>query len=122
MRLARSAACFSPEASHRSDSPSTRCAIGGQLGPYHPSTARSQWWIATLLPEQGALFLLRRAGLIEPFAVLSQASAQQQALAMRLSQKLGGLPLALDQAGAYLEETRTDLARYWQVYQRHRSD
>jgi len=78
--------------------------------------------VETLLPEQGALLLLRRAGLIEPFAVLSQVSAQQQALAMQLTQELGGLPLALDQAGAYLEETRTDLTGYWQIYQRHRTE
>ncbi len=78
--------------------------------------------IETLLPEQGALFLLRRAGLIAPDAALSQASHQEQELALQISQELGGLPLALDQAGAYLEETGTDLTGYWHIYQQHRAD
>jgi tetratricopeptide (TPR) repeat protein len=78
--------------------------------------------IATLLPEQGALFLLRRAALLAPDADLSHASQEERELALQISQKLGGLPLALDQAGAYLEETGTDLAGYWYLYQQHRTD
>ncbi len=77
--------------------------------------------IETQLPEQGALFLLRRAGLIAPDAELSQASQEERELAVQISQELGGLPLALDQAGAYLEETGTNLAEYWQTYQQHRA-
>jgi len=78
--------------------------------------------IDTLLPEYGALFLLRRAALLAPDAELSQASQEEQKQALQISQELGGLPLALDQAGAYLEETGTDLASYWQIYQQHRTD
>ena len=78
--------------------------------------------IETLLPQQGALFLLRRAGLLAPDAALSQASAQERELAVQISQELGGLPLALDQAGAYLEETGTALVSYWHIYQQHRAD
>ncbi len=77
--------------------------------------------IETLPPGLGALFLLRRAALLAPDAELSHISHQQQELAMQISEALGGLPLALDQAGAYLEETGTDLADYWQIYQRHRA-
>ena len=77
--------------------------------------------IETLLPEQGALFLLRRASLIAPDAELLQASPQERELALQISQELGGLPLALDQAGAYLEETGTALASYWYLYQQHRA-
>ena len=33
-------------------------------------------------------------------------------------QELGGLPLALDQAGAYLEATGMDLTTYHQIYQK----
>ncbi|MBV9689866.1 MAG: toll/interleukin-1 receptor domain-containing protein [Ktedonobacteraceae bacterium] len=76
----------------------------------------------TLLPEQGALFLLRRAALIEPFAELVQASQGEQELAIHISQQFGGLLLALDQAGAYLEETGTDLIGYWQIYQQQRAN
>ena len=77
--------------------------------------------IETLLPEQGALFLLRRASLISPDAELSHASPQERELALQISQELGGLPLALDQAGAYLEETGMDLANYWHIYQQRRA-
>ena len=78
--------------------------------------------IETLGPAQGALFLLRRAALIEPFATLEQATASERELAVQIAQELGGLPLALDQAGAYLEETGTDLTGYWLIYQQHRVD
>lgn len=78
--------------------------------------------IETLLPEQGALFLLRRATFLAPDAELSQLPPQQQKLALQISQEMGGLPLALDQAGAYLEETGMNLADYWNVYQQHRAD
>lgn len=78
--------------------------------------------IETLLPEQGALFLLRRSALLAPNATLEQASAQEWQLAWQISEELGGLPLALDQAGAYLEETGTSLVSYWQIYQQHRAD
>ena len=72
--------------------------------------------VETLPPEQGALFLLRRSGLVAPDAPLEQALPQEQELARQISQELGGLPLALDQAGAYLEATGTDLTDYQQVY------
>ena len=78
--------------------------------------------IETLFPEQGALFLLRRAGFLARDTKLSQASAKEQKLALRISQELGGLPLALDQAGAYLEETGTNLADYWLIFQQYRTN
>jgi NB-ARC domain len=92
----------------------TRAAVTGRLA--------HRLEIETLLPEEGAMFLLRRAALIAPDATLEQASTQERELALWVSQELGGLPLALDQAGAYLEETRTDLAGYWRLYQQHRAD
>jgi tetratricopeptide (TPR) repeat protein len=78
--------------------------------------------IEILLPGQGALFLLRRAGLIAPDAELPQASQEERDLALQITQELGGLPLALDQVGAYLEETGMDVASYWNIYQQHRAD
>ena len=92
----------------------TRAAATGQLA--------HRLEIETLLPEQGALFLLRRAALIEPFVELSQASQEEREQALQISEELGGLPLALDQAGAYLEETGMDLSSYWLLYQQHRTD
>jgi len=92
----------------------TRAAVTGRLA--------HRLEIETLLPEHGALFLLRRAALIAPDAELSQASPQERELALQISEELGGLPLALDQAGAYLEETGMGLSGYWQIYQQHRAD
>jgi tetratricopeptide (TPR) repeat protein len=78
--------------------------------------------IETLLPEQGALLLLRRAAFLVPDAELLHVAPQERELAVQLSQELGGLPLALDQAGAYLEETGTNLADYWHIYEQHRAE
>jgi tetratricopeptide (TPR) repeat protein len=76
--------------------------------------------VETLPDEQGALLLLRRAGLLAPTDDLTQASADERRLASALTQELGGLPLALDQAGAYLEATGMRLDKYQQIYQKHR--
>jgi tetratricopeptide (TPR) repeat protein len=73
--------------------------------------------VETLPPQQGALFLLRRATLLLPNALFEQAKPEEQTLALQLTQELGGLPLALDQAGAYLEATGTSLQAYQQLYQ-----
>ena len=56
-------------------------------------------------PEEGARFLLRRAGLLGRDSGHQSAPGDQQAAARELSIKLDGLPLALDQAGAFIEET-----------------
>jgi len=73
--------------------------------------------------EEGLLFLLRRSKLLP----ITAASQQLQLFAHRfpadyaaateLVQFMGGLPLALDQAGAYLEETGCTLNRYLRLYQ-----
>jgi len=72
--------------------------------------------------EQGALFLLRRAGLLEAVASLDQTSTEDQELALQISRKLGDLPLALDQAGAYIEEAQISLVDYLQLYQQRRAE
>jgi len=99
-------------------------ALGGHLLLTTRSFAvghlASRLEVDTLSAEQGALFLLRRASLIAPDATLEHVSPRECDLAMQVSQELGGLPLALDQAGAYLEATGTALAAYLQIYQQHR--
>jgi hypothetical protein len=67
-------------------------------------------------PKEGALFLLRRAGVIAKDAQLDAASQRDRELAMQISRELGGLPLALDQAGAFIEETPSTLAEYVELY------
>ena len=75
----------------------------------------------TLKQEAGAVLLLRRAGLIGRYTFLEGGTAADQALALTLTVELGGLPLALDQAGAYIEVTRCSLADYQQEYQVQRA-
>jgi tetratricopeptide (TPR) repeat protein len=67
-------------------------------------------------PEEGARFLLRRAGLLGRVSGHQSATGDQQAAARELSIKLDGLPLALDQAGAFIEETPSSPIEYLQLY------
>jgi tetratricopeptide (TPR) repeat protein len=78
--------------------------------------------IDTLPTEQGALFLLRRSGLLAPDGVFEQAHEHDRDQARAICEELGGLPLALDQAGAYIEETECSLSEYQRLYQDHRAD
>jgi tetratricopeptide (TPR) repeat protein/DNA-binding CsgD family transcriptional regulator/transcriptional regulator with XRE-family HTH domain len=78
--------------------------------------------IGILDPDTAALLLLRRAGLLAPDAPLAQAEENDRQAAVQLALELGGLPLALDQAGAYLEETGCDSQQYVDLYQSRRAD
>jgi hypothetical protein len=78
--------------------------------------------VDTLDAQVGALLLLRRAGLVEPDAPFGVASPSDRSMALALTEELGGLPLALDQAGAYIEETQCGLANYQQQYQTRRAE
>jgi hypothetical protein len=75
-----------------------------------------------LKQEMGALLLLRRSGVITLDGALDSASPFDRTIAMKLAQELGGLPLALDQAGAYIEETQCSLVDYEQLYQTRRAE
>ncbi len=77
--------------------------------------------IKKLLPEDGALLLLRRAKLIAQQAGLDAVMQSERSLAETISQEMDGLPLALDQAGAFMEETPSSLAEYWELYQEERA-
>jgi tetratricopeptide (TPR) repeat protein len=68
--------------------------------------------LAPLTLEEGALLLLRRAKLLPPNAPLSQVSPVTHGWAEIIATHLDGLPLALDQAGAYVEETSCGLDGY----------
>jgi tetratricopeptide (TPR) repeat protein len=72
--------------------------------------------VETMDLDTGVVFLLRRASLIEPRATLADIPSADKAVAREICEALGGLPLALDQAGAYLEETQCSLADYHQRY------
>jgi tetratricopeptide (TPR) repeat protein len=66
--------------------------------------------------ETGALLLLRRAHVIPLQASLDTATSIDRSLAIETSQLLVGLPLALDQAGAYIRETPCTLPEYLTRY------
>ena len=66
--------------------------------------------------EEGALFLLRRAKLIAPDAPLDAASEADRKPAKEITGEVAGLPLALDQAAAYIEETPSTPAKYLKLY------
>jgi len=66
--------------------------------------------------EDGILFLLRRGKIIRYDAPLECASDEDQATARDIVRELEGLPLALDQAGAYIEETPCTLKEYLEIF------
>src|SRR5439155_9411252 len=66
--------------------------------------------------EEGAQFLLRRAGIIAQDAPLDGASTTERALAIDIVRAMDGIPLALDQAGAYIEEPDESLSHYLTLY------
>jgi hypothetical protein len=67
-------------------------------------------------PEEGALLLLRRAGLVAKDGLFTDLGETDRAAALQLSSLLGGLPLALDQAGAFIEETHFTVTEYTELY------
>jgi tetratricopeptide (TPR) repeat protein len=66
--------------------------------------------------QEGALFLLRRSKKIAAGAPLDGAPADLRSQAENLANELDGLPLALDQAAAYIEEKPTTIAKYTELY------
>jgi tetratricopeptide (TPR) repeat protein len=78
--------------------------------------------VRDMLPEEGALLLLRRAKITRADAPLSEAGDAARDTAANTSKELGGLPLALDQAGAYIEETGCGLVSYLDLYRTRRAD
>ncbi|GHO96633.1 hypothetical protein KSF_066810 [Reticulibacter mediterranei] len=78
--------------------------------------------VSTMDQDIGRLFLLRRAGLLAHDALLRVASPTDISVAGEITEELGGLPLALDQAGAYIEETGCSLADYQNLYHTRRAE
>jgi hypothetical protein len=72
--------------------------------------------------QEGVLFLLRRAKCIVEDVLLEAAAPTDQQQAKEIVLQLDGLPLALDQAGAYIEETGCGLSGYLNRYKNHASE
>jgi len=83
--------------------------------------------LPTMTPEEGMLLLLRRAKVLSPQVMSEQmhqlavSNPTEYAAARELVTVMGGLPLALDQAGAYVEETGCNLSDYLQRYESQRA-
>src|SRR6266487_319880 len=77
--------------------------------------------VDTLDQTTGTFLLLHRAGLLSLELPLEQARDEDRLDAQQIWQELGGLPLALDQAGAYIEETQCGLPNYLRLFRTHRS-
>lgn len=69
---------------------------------------------------EGAFLLLRRAGIIGRDAPLDSMTYAYWEKAQQITRLMDGLPLALDQAAAYIEETACGLSGYLERYQTHR--
>jgi tetratricopeptide (TPR) repeat protein/nucleoside phosphorylase len=66
--------------------------------------------------DEGSLLLLRRSKILAPGAPLDQATQAERASAEAIVVTLDMLPLAIDQAGAYIEETGCSFADYLALY------
>jgi hypothetical protein len=103
------AAPFIPLASRGHVLLTTRArALGGVAGRIE---------VEKMTPEIGALLLLRRAGFLSTHDLLDMVSKSDSNDAMSISRLVDGLPLALDQAGAYIKETGCSLSDYITLYQ-----
>jgi len=96
-------------------------AVEAFLPPAGPGrvllTSQSQHWpagwavqVPVLDPEVAARFLVNRTG------------DADQGAALELAKELGGLPLALEQAAAYMQATGTSLARYLPLFRARQAD
>lgn len=69
-----------------------------------------------MTPEEGMGFLLQRARLLATTASLDQFPSRDKATAREIVIEMGGLPLALDQAGSFIEATHCSLSDYLRLY------
>src|SRR2546421_8297234 len=78
--------------------------------------------VEKMVLDEGVMFLLRRTKVLTPGTTLDQVPKEKQVQATEIVMALDGLPLALDQAGAYIEETRCGLSRYLDLYGTRRKE
>ena len=68
--------------------------------------------------EEGRHLLLRRAGYGGPDTAEERLAPEEEAACSALVLALDGVPLALDQAGAYLAQTHTSVSAFLHLFQR----
>jgi tetratricopeptide (TPR) repeat protein len=71
---------------------------------------------------EGTLLLLGRAHILKTGMELGQVSLEDRQVAEQIVVEMDGLPLALDQAGAYIEETGCSLTDYRNRFRQRRKD
>src|SRR5579884_1471535 len=76
--------------------------------------------LETMTLEEGTLFLLRRIKRIRGNTPLESLPEGVREQAQAIVEALDALPLALDQAGAYIEETGSSLSDYLKLYRTRR--
>ena len=109
LALARS---FFPVAHHGRILLTTRSQIVGKIA--------RRVDIDSLSPAEGLRFLLLRSGVAHDDTWLATVSEEDREAARQLVELLGGHPLALDQAGAYIEDTGASFAEYIRLFQEQR--
>src|SRR3989440_701689 len=78
--------------------------------------------VEKMMLDEGVMFLLRRTKVLAQSTSFDQVPKEKQVQATEIVMALDGLPLALDQAGAYIEETRCGLSRYLDLYGTRRKE
>jgi tetratricopeptide (TPR) repeat protein len=78
--------------------------------------------VENLTPRDSILLLLRWSKRLGRDAPLDQARAEDRAAAEFIAHEMDGLPLALVQAAAYVEETGCSLQDYLDLYAAHRKE
>ena len=76
--------------------------------------------LAQMTREEGILLLSRRAKLHDHYTSQNVLSPADAAIARTVVELMDGLPLALDQAGSYIEATQCSLSDYQRLFQSSR--
>ena len=78
--------------------------------------------IPQMSSDEGAIFLLRRARLLLTDGTLNDASSNDLEAAYALTNEMGGLPVALNQAGAHVEEQLLLLTEYLDLFRTEKAE
>src|SRR5258708_869644 len=72
--------------------------------------------VKKLTKEDGLALLLKRAKIIKQNEEIIELTLEEKEIGENLVTMMDYLPLALDQAGAYIVEMRCNLSRYYEIY------
>lgn len=78
--------------------------------------------IESLEKQAGIHLLLRRIGAMTRKGASSEVAQTEREAASSIVEEVGGMPLALDQAGAYIHETQCGLQDYLRLFRTHKTN